>query len=248
MVIGALVIVASIELHASPAQTHQKAQKESSVVLELFTSQGCSSCPPADELLKRVQHESATPVIAISYHVDYWNYIGWEDPFSSSTYTEKQSSYNRKFGSRSNYTPQLVVNGKEHLVGSDASKLYSRISSYSSNKPQNEVRIQGFRKETDHIVVNYGIEGATEDMNIRAVLVIEQRDTYVKRGENRNRKLSNSNIAVSEKRDLIETENGSIKLSIPKIVQQEDKLRIVVLVENQDMDIMAAVQSGSFIL
>ena len=89
------------------------------VVLELFTSQGCSSCPPADALLNEVKYKySNNQVIALSYHVDYWNYIGWKDPFSKKEFSDKQRAYSSKFYSNSIYTPQIVVNGKEHFVGS----------------------------------------------------------------------------------------------------------------------------------
>ena len=247
MVIGALVIVASIELHANSSDTSGKSPQGSSVVLELFTSQGCSSCPPADELLKRVQNRTTSPVIAISYHVDYWNYIGWEDPFSKPEYTLRQSKYNQKFGSRSNYTPQLVINGKEHMVGSDASKLSSRISIYSSENQENDLTISNIQKETDQITIDYNIKGAVSGKSIRAVLLIDQRETYVQRGENRNRKLSNSNIAVSERTEILESPTGSLSLAIPDIVLQEDELRIVALIENRDLNITGAARSNSFL-
>jgi len=84
------------------------------VVLELFTSQGCSSCPKADELLSEVRDGAANEnvdVIVLSYHVDYWNYIGWKDPYSKKAYSNKQRAYSGKFNSSSIYTPQIVVNG-----------------------------------------------------------------------------------------------------------------------------------------
>jgi hypothetical protein len=82
------------------------------VVLELFTSQGCSNCPSADLSLQKVKKEDKNGVFTLSYHVGYWNYIGWKDPFSKAIYAEKQRKYNVKFRNNSNYTPQVVVNGK----------------------------------------------------------------------------------------------------------------------------------------
>lgn len=99
--------------------TTAKVSDNGIVVLELFTSQGCSSCPAADVQLEEAKKNYPERVFALSYHVDYWNYIGWEDPFSKKAYTFKQREYNQKFRSSSNYTPQLVVNGKEHFGGSD---------------------------------------------------------------------------------------------------------------------------------
>ena len=246
MVIGALVIVASIELHARDLDHPTPPQQESVVVLELFTSQGCSSCPPADELLKRVQKDSEIPVVALSYHVDYWNYIGWTDPFSDPSFTERQSSYNRKFGSRSNYTPQLVVNGREHLVGSNASKLYSKISSYGSTEQENTVLVDDVRKESGRVIIDYQVEGPIDAKRVRVALVIDQRDTYVKRGENRNRKLSNSNIVVAVTEKSLDSKAGSAELLIPESVDNKDKLKVVVLVENKVMDITGASKTAVF--
>src|SRR5262245_58242267 len=86
------------------------------VVLELFTSQGCSSCPPADELLPELA--AAPGVIALAFHVDVWDDLGWKNPFSSPQWTARQESYVEKLGGGP-YTPQLVVNGRAHVVGSD---------------------------------------------------------------------------------------------------------------------------------
>ena len=108
------------------------------VVLELFTSQGCSSCPPADRLLDEVKNDK---IIALSYHVDYWNYIGWDDPFSAKKYTERQKLYSNKFNSSTIYTPQLVINGQEHIVGSNKSLLYTKLRYYSKKKNLNTVRL-----------------------------------------------------------------------------------------------------------
>jgi hypothetical protein len=100
------------------------------VVVELFTSQGCSSCPPADRLLSRLSEDPALAgrVVPLSFHVDYWNYIGWQDPFSSERWSDRQKRYARAFGSSRIYTPQLVVNGASECVGSDEQEVRRRIS------------------------------------------------------------------------------------------------------------------------
>ncbi len=99
------------------------------VVVELFTSQGCSSCPPADRLLSRLGEDPklATRVFPLAYHVDYWNYIGWTDPYSSARWSERQRSYARAFGSNRIYTPQLVVDGTTDCVGSETDEVYGKI-------------------------------------------------------------------------------------------------------------------------
>ncbi len=210
------------------------------VVLELFTSQGCSSCPPADALLDQVKKKHSDKVFALSYHVDYWNYIGWTDPFSSANYSKKQNAYNYKFKSRSNYTPQVVVNGREHFVGSNRSKLLSKITAYSNEKPSNAVGISNLKREGNTITVDYKLLGNLEGKDLRTVLVIDERTTNVKRGENRNRILKNSNIVVAENYSPIAGDIGKTSITVPGLVNKGDKLTVLLLVENTEADITAA--------
>ncbi|MGI9367494.1 MAG: DUF1223 domain-containing protein [Ruegeria sp.] len=103
------------------------------VVVELFTSQGCSSCPPADALM----HELAKrdDVIGLALHVDYWDYIGWKDEFADPSHTERQRGYARQGGRTMIYTPQLVINGQEDVVGAKGRELSRLIDDYLSAKP-----------------------------------------------------------------------------------------------------------------
>lgn len=97
------------------------------VLVELFTSQGCSTCPPADRLLTSLAEESAGRVVTLAFHVDFWNSAGWTDPFSAKSWTERQVAYGRRFGLTEIYTPQAVVDGGVELVGSDATRLRAAI-------------------------------------------------------------------------------------------------------------------------
>ncbi|MGB5822221.1 MAG: DUF1223 domain-containing protein [Saonia sp.] len=210
------------------------------VVLELYTSQGCSSCPPADALLNKVKNEYEDTVFALSYHVDYWNYIGWKDPFSKSEYGEKQREYNIKFRNRSNYTPQVVVNGQEHFVGSSATKMYAKIDTYQQRKAVNKIEINTLKPDARSVAFDYTIAGATANKRLRAVLVLDQRATEVKRGENRNRTLTNSNIVVAEKIISVAAKNDSAYIGIPESVGPNEKIQLMLLLENQDFDVTAA--------
>jgi len=214
------------------------------VVLELFTSQGCSSCPPADELLQEVKVRYPDNVFVLSYHVDYWNYIGWADPFSNKEFTEKQSSYNRKFGYKGNYTPELVVNGKEHLVGSNKGKVSNVINKYSVLKSENQFIVQSLNRETDKINFNYTIAGDISNKNVRAVLVLNERTTQVKRGENRQRTLVNSNIVVAEKTIKIANSSLSGSIAIPSTVKNKEELILMLIMENNNGDILGAVKEA----
>ena len=225
------------------SSVEEVAEYEPIVVLELFTSQGCSSCPSADVLLNKVKKQYATAVFALSYHVNYWNYIGWEDPFSKSEYAQKQRKYNVKFRNNSNYTPQLIVNGKEHFVGSSSSKMYAKIEAYKKKKSVNNIKLSNVETNNKKVTFDYTIEGNSAGKKIRTILVLDERTTQVKRGENRNRTLKNSNIVIAEKSITLEEIEGHAAISIPEIVMPNEKMQLIVLVENATNDITGAVKS-----
>ncbi|QLG46661.1 DUF1223 domain-containing protein [Costertonia aggregata] len=210
------------------------------VVLELFTSQGCSSCPSADLLLNKVKNEFDENVFALSYHVDYWNHIGWKDPFSKAEYGKKQSSYNSKIGYRGNYTPEVVVNGKAHFVGSNTSKMYAKINDYSKQKTENTINISNVVNDEKTIGFDYKLYGNLKNKKVRAVLVLDQRTTQVKRGENRDRTLTNSNIVVSEKYISTKDTEGFAYLGVPEIVKPKEKVHLMLFLENDDLEITGA--------
>jgi len=213
------------------------------IVLELFTSQGCSSCPPADELLERTKNEYPESVFALSYHVDYWNYIGWEDPFSNEYFALKQRIYNVKLKNKTNYTPQLVVNGQEHFVGSNAQKMNSIVSRYLEKTPKNSIALNVTEVRDKRVFFNYRIDGKIDQNRIRVVLTLDNRVTSVKRGENRNRTLTNSNIVILEESFEVEDASGKGAIDLPAIVMPNEKLHLFLLLENETHDILGAAKT-----
>ena len=138
----ASVLVGSLFVSGTDAPRSEAA---SPVLVELFTSEGCSSCPPADTLLQqldRTQPVSGAELIVLSEHVDYWNHIGWTDPFSSRFFSDRQSAYAGRFGLASVYTPQMVVDGAVEFVGGD-SRLVSQAIQKSLPAPKIAIRISG---------------------------------------------------------------------------------------------------------
>ncbi|KAB8153056.1 DUF1223 domain-containing protein [Kordia sp. TARA_039_SRF] len=211
------------------------------VVLELFTSQGCSSCPSADDLLGNVSNEFENQnVFALSYHVDYWNYIGWKDPFSQKEFTQKQRSYAQKFRDNQIYTPAVVVNGKEHFVGSNRAKMYAKIKSYQQKLSDYNISLGAMENTSETIKFNYAIDGNITATKARVILAIKERTTHIKRGENANRTLKNHNIVVSETYLTNLEKNGNYSINIPEIVNKNDKLKLFFIVENDSKDIIGA--------
>ncbi|MCT2540705.1 DUF1223 domain-containing protein [Sedimentimonas flavescens] len=137
---GALAAETASVLKANPAAAAATAQP-SPVVIELFTSQGCSSCPPADELLAQIAPRQ--DIIALALHVDYWDYLGWEDPFAQPAFTARQKAYARAAGERMIYTPQMIIGGSETLVGPSAEALEAAIASQASVKQPVAMTISG---------------------------------------------------------------------------------------------------------
>jgi hypothetical protein len=117
------------------------AAEDTPVVLELFTSEGCSSCPPADELLSRIG-AFTTGVIPLAYHVDYWDSLGWSDPFSSNQWTMRQVEYVRAMQLSGSYTPQIVINGQWQCVGSDPNLIARAIATARATPPPGVVTVR----------------------------------------------------------------------------------------------------------
>ncbi|MDH7446716.1 DUF1223 domain-containing protein [Aquimarina sp. 2201CG14-23] len=203
------------------------------VVMELFTSQGCSSCPPADKLLEAIKEEHKDDnVFVLSYHVDYWNRLGWKDPFSSEEFSDYQRDYAQQFYSRSIYTPQLVVNGSEHFTGSNYTKAQIALRKYAKTKTTNTISIEKIQRENESVIVNCAIKGKEFD-RVTLALVVSERITEIGRGENRDRTLKNSNIVAS--RLVKEDVTGTINLPIPDWVNSNDNLTLIAY--TQDMSL-----------
>ena len=115
------------------------------VIVELFTSEGCSSCPPADALLKELSEQkkmNGVQVVALEEHVDYWNHLGWKDPYSAAEFSQRQSDYAQVFGTDGVYTPQMVVDGQSELVGSRSLAAREAIQK-AANQPKAEIVLVG---------------------------------------------------------------------------------------------------------
>jgi hypothetical protein len=167
----------------------------SPVVVELFTSQGCSSCPPADEYLGELMQRG--DIIPLAFHVDYWNYIGWSDPFASKQMTHRQKAYSRALGQRYIYTPEMVVNGTSQEVGSNRRGVEALIEA-ARKQPSSGPSISLTREEDGRIHLRVGAAtpkaGAAREMaTVWLVKFDREHKTTVALGENEGRTLTDYN-------------------------------------------------------
>lgn len=169
------------------------------VLLELFTSQGCSSCPPADRLLAafdQKQPVDGVELIVLSEHVDYWNHLGWRDPFSSPLFSARQNGYAARFRLPSPYTPQLVVDGQHQLVGSDSPGALAAIGR-AQQSPKSQITLTSLRREGDRVSVHLAIPSGGRKATVFLALAEAGAQSQVARGENAGRSLSHVAVVRS---------------------------------------------------
>ena len=198
------------------------------VIIELFTSQGCSSCPPADEVLKYLKDNNPN-VIPLSMHVDYWNYIGWKDPFSSERITERQRKYASAMQKRRIYTPQAVIDGKYEVIGSSYSKVDSLIRKALSSTQDvyMSAKITGGKLKVD---VLPHVSQPEQKADIVVIGYDFERTTKVTRGENSGELLTNSNIVRHIERV---GEYKGEKISVTSDIPDTDNFIVILQKEGQ---------------
>ena len=185
------------------------------VVLELFTSQGCSSSPPADALLGEL---SARPgVVALSFHVDYWDYLGWRDTLGSPEGTRRQRDYAQRRGDGHVYTPQMVINGGEQMVGSDRAGLYDAVAREAARDAFDfiEVSLASGTRELSVEVAAASKQALRQEATIWVATLVPQAVVAIARGENAGRMVSYTNVV----RKLVPAglwRGQHMRLSLPK--------------------------------
>ena len=233
--IGVLLITAIalfLMLAAKPGAAPAPALARKAVIVELFTSEGCSSCPPADELLGRLRQEGpdGVEVVTLGFHVDYWNYLGWQDRFSAAAYSKRQETYAQLFRTEGPYTPQMIVDGEEEFVGSDASRARRAIAQAAAQPAAANIDLSW--AATDKLLVRVN----AHDLNSGDVFVAITEDNLSSRinaGENNGHTLHHSAV-VREFRRIGQLQKGNFEAGVPFKFDQGWKrgdLRVVVLVQ-----------------
>lgn len=192
------VALGGLAMAAAPvaAAEGQTTQAKQVTVIELFTSQGCSSCPPADELLGELDRRD--DILALSFHVDYWDYIGWKDPFASPLYTQRQRDYARRFDLSYVYTPQAVIQGAAQEVGSHRGPILKAIE---RAKKLSRVPVTLSHAGKDgKLMISIPARSPAEKADVLMVVIDRTHETPVKRGENSGRMIKNFNVVRAIRR------------------------------------------------
>ncbi|MEL6947845.1 MAG: DUF1223 domain-containing protein [Pseudomonadota bacterium] len=182
---------------ANPAQGSQNAPiavvDQPVAVIELFTSQGCSSCPKADKYLGALAKRD--DVIALSWHVDYWNYLGWSDTFSKPEFSDRQRRYAVSLKSKNYYTPQMVVNGQAHGVGSQPKVIQAVLAAHAAQALNPSIAVKAYKRDME---LRISVEGAGHTFDGSETLWLvrfdKQKTVEIKRGENAGTKITYHNV------------------------------------------------------
>lgn len=187
-------------------------------VVELFTSEGCSSCPPADAAIAKLLGKNIANTYILSYHVDYWNRLGWKDEFSKPDFSARQQQYARFLSLKGVYTPQVIVNGEVEFVGSNESNLSSAVNNGLNKGTVSNLHIAA-AKTGNKVVTNYTLSG-TDPLLLNVAIVIPGATTQVKRGENGGLTLNHVNIVAGLK--VIEVKaSGDVTMDIPEEIKNK---------------------------
>lgn len=233
---SALAILLSLALGISIvlAKTTVPMDVRRAVVVELFTSEGCSSCPPADELLGHLHQDLSAKniqVIPLGFHVDYWNSLGWKDRFSSADFSQRQERYAQSLKVDGPYTPQMIVDGETEFVGNSATQAQRAISRAASQQELAAVKISV--AGADQLAVQVKATGSASAGNVLLAITEDNLTTNVGSGENGGRTLHHAAV-VRELRQIGQLHDGSFQTNAPLKVEKEwkrENLRAVVFVQ-----------------
>ena len=231
-----LIGLLAVEAFGSP-EAAASAANEPPVVVELFTSEGCSSCPPADAFLKELA--AIHGVIVLSEHVDYWNHIGWKDPYSARFYSQRQSTYAQRFGLDSVYTPQMVVDGTSEFVGSN-SGLADKAFRKALGVPKLSVRLSSISADASNTLHAHLETGALDasfgsrEADVYVAVALNRAESQVSGGENAGHRLAHVSVVKSL------TKVGALKQG--QVLAQDVQLRLGPGSDSTGLRVIAFVQ------
>ena len=238
--ISLLLINTSLRL---PGRINEKLKANSEpgfVLMELFTSQGCSSCPPADEILGMYALKNDEHIFPLAFHVDYWNRLGWVDSLSKGIYSQRQRDYAEKLNTESIYTPQLIINGQKQMVGSNKNEIAAITQKYLNEMAAVKINIAHINLTGNKVEVDYNVSNIFSNMNINAALVQKNVITQIRAGENRGTKLNNYNVVRDFKTNMLTNTSGNFTLELPNGNNPENYMIVLFVQENTTGSIKGA--------
>lgn len=197
--------------------------ENSIVVVELYTSQGCSSCPPADAMLKELS--TRDDVIAMALHVDYWDYIGWVDEFANPDHTRRQQSYARAAGQTTVYTPQFVVGGQDLVIGARGMQLADAIQAHTEVTLPVAVSL---KRDGASLTISAELDDttATGPFVIQLVRMLSEQTVSISRGENAGQTISYSNVVSGF--DILQQWDGTSPVELQADVGEAEQIAVVI--------------------
>jgi len=212
-------------------------------VVELFTSEGCSSCPPADALLAKLVAETRQrpeAIYLLAFHVDYWDSLGWKDHFSDAAYSQRQYEYVQALGLDSAYTPQMVVNGKEEFLGSDEARARRSIAAALERPPTLNLKLTAGALSDGVLPVDFTVSGNSRAI-LRLALVERNLESQVSRGENSGRKLKHENVVRGfQSVPVGPTRKGHASISLPASLVSSHASLIAYAQDPESLEILGA--------
>ena len=219
--LGIVTLVALV--HPATAESMRTRPK---AVVELFTSQGCASCPPADALLTMLAEED--DVVALAYHVDYWDYVGWEDTFGDVAFSDRQRAYAESWGSSRIYTPQMVVNGTKGVIGSRRSEVHGALDGASLPLPVD------ISRSGDMLKIAIPPNTALENAVVWMVTYVDRADVTIASGDNAGKSMVYTQVVTNRQvLGMWEGVTGAdLKLPIPEVLA-DNSTGIAVIVQQE---------------
>jgi len=242
-----LLLAITLPIHAQDTPKHNQ---RTPVLVELFTSEGCSSCPPADDLLARLQHDQPIPgaeIIALGLHVDYWDQQGWHDRFSSPDYTQRQKDYQLRFKTSDIFTPQIVVAGAAQFNGTDAQGISKAIAATTESPTLPlelaDIKING-RRVTATLRAGSALQPSPGDLY--AALVDPADSTDVRGGENKGHTLHHASVVRTLTRiaSLKDLARGPVNVNL-KAPDDPAKMHLIVFAQKPDAGPVLGAASAS---
>ena len=253
---AALFVISTFGRSDRTAAPREPGSTPRMVIVELFTSEGCSSCPPADALLKQLserQSVQGAQIIALEEHVDYWNHLGWQDPYSSIEFTQRQSDYAQVFGTDGVYTPQMVVDGQREFVGSRSLAAKEAIEK-AANQPKVEmILVAGANSSPEKSIFEVQVKSLDGilphgEMELWSAVTEKGLQTDVKAGENSGETLTHAPVARRlRKIDTLRDPAGynrQIQVAIEPGWKKENLAVVVFLAEKSSHKIVGAAASS----